>query len=92
MVFSQNTETTPASPAQFNGRHYQAGHRDTFAAEGNLRTWHTTSARRRRARLPPPSSTSRAAPDARLGSRRRGAIKNGDREAALKAFAIAEPD
>jgi hypothetical protein len=45
MVFSQNTLKT--TPAQFNGRHIQAGHRDKFDAEGNLRPMaNTTSAKK----------------------------------------------
>jgi small subunit ribosomal protein S20 len=93
MAFSQNTlETTPA---QFNGRHTQAGHprqdrcRRKFENMAN-----TTSAKKATRKIARRTIVNKSRRTQMRGSVRtvEEAIKNGDREAALKAFAIAEPE
>jgi small subunit ribosomal protein S20 len=96
MAFSQNTrKQTPASPAQFNGRHTQAGHprqvrcRRKFESMAN-----TTSAKKATRKIARRTIINKSRRTQMRGSVRvvEEAIKNGDREAALKAFALAEPE
>jgi small subunit ribosomal protein S20 len=93
MVFSQNTR-------EQHQRNSTAGTlrqalRDKFAAEGKFETMaNTTSAKKATRKIARRTIINKSRRTQMRGSVRtvEEAIKNGDREAALKAFAIAEPE
>ncbi|MEA2944128.1 MAG: small subunit ribosomal protein [Bradyrhizobium sp.] len=93
MAFSQNTRKQ-------HQRNSTAGTlrqaiRDKFAAEGNFETMaNTTSAKKATRKIARRTIVNKSRRTQMRGSVRvvEEAIKSGDREAALKAFAIAEPE
>jgi small subunit ribosomal protein S20 len=95
MAFSQNTRKQPASPAHFNGRHTQAGHPRQVRCRRKFENMaNTTSAKKATRKIARRTIVNKSRRTQMRGSVRtvEEAIKNGDREAALKAFAIAEPE
>jgi small subunit ribosomal protein S20 len=93
MAFSQNTLKT--TPAQFNGRHTQAGHPRQVRCRRKFETMaNTTSAKKATRKIARRTIVNKSRRTQMRGSVRtvEEAIKSGDREAALKAFAIAEPE
>jgi small subunit ribosomal protein S20 len=96
MACLRNTlKTTSASPAQFIGRHTRAGHPRQDRCRRKFETMaNTTSAKKATRKIARRTIVNKSRRTQMRGSVRvvEEAIKNGDREAALKAFAIAEPE
>jgi small subunit ribosomal protein S20 len=94
-IFAEHPETTSASPAQFNGRHIQAGHSRQVRCRRKFESMaNTTSAKKATRKIARRTIVNKSRRTQMRGSVRtvEEAIKNGDREAALKAFAVAEPE
>jgi small subunit ribosomal protein S20 len=94
-MFGNTLKTTPASPAQFNGRRHQAGHpRQNRCRRKFENMANTTSAKKATRKIARRTIVNKSRRTQMRGSVRvvEEAIKSGDREAALKAFAVAEPE
>jgi small subunit ribosomal protein S20 len=95
MAFSQNTGRHTSVTSAFNGRRHQAGHprhnrcRRKFENMAN-----TSSAKKATRKIARRTIVNKSRRTQMRGSIRvvEEAIKSGDREAALKAMAIAEPE